>query len=187
VCAVLLNETTATDIYSGWCVGAVRGVYAPALARPQPVGMIPGDACGSAPPGFAVVATAPASPVAAIEVPDRALYGLQFHPEVVHTPHGRDILRRFVLDVAGSRPGAEKLLEAVATAVAGTGTRTDRLTHSLPEKLQRDVERTIGDWEGDGRVRRIWAGHATLWTGTDENEWLDWRGIRGGQRAQAAP
>ncbi len=43
----------------------------------------------------------PASPVAAYEMPDRGLYGIQFHPEVVHTPYGTEILTRFLRDVAG--------------------------------------------------------------------------------------
>jgi GMP synthase (glutamine-hydrolysing) len=53
------------------------------------------------PPGFVALASSPASPVAALESPVRGLYGIQFHPEVVHTPFGRDILERFLFDVCG--------------------------------------------------------------------------------------
>src|SRR4051812_22678149 len=53
------------------------------------------------PPGFVGLASSPASPVAALEAPERGLYGIQFHPEVVHTPHGTDILKRFLFDVCG--------------------------------------------------------------------------------------
>jgi GMP synthase (glutamine-hydrolysing) len=53
------------------------------------------------PPGFVALASSPASPVAALESPERGLYGIQFHPEVVHTPHGTDILKRFLFDVCG--------------------------------------------------------------------------------------
>jgi GMP synthase (glutamine-hydrolysing) len=53
------------------------------------------------PPGFVALASSPASPVAALESPARALYGIQFHPEVVHTPHGTEILRRFLFDICG--------------------------------------------------------------------------------------
>src|SRR3954447_11328802 len=53
------------------------------------------------PPGFTALASSPGSPVAACESPDRALYGIQFHPEVVHTPYGTEILTRFLRDVAG--------------------------------------------------------------------------------------
>jgi GMP synthase (glutamine-hydrolysing) len=51
------------------------------------------------PPGFTALAASPSSPVAALEAPDRGLYGIQFHPEVVHTPHGTDILKTFLFDI----------------------------------------------------------------------------------------
>jgi GMP synthase (glutamine-hydrolysing) len=53
------------------------------------------------PEGFTALASTPASPVAACEAPDRGLYGIQFHPEVVHTPYGTEILTRFLRDIAG--------------------------------------------------------------------------------------
>jgi GMP synthase (glutamine-hydrolysing) len=53
------------------------------------------------PPGFTALASSPGSPVAACESLDRGLYGIQFHPEVVHTPYGSDILTRFLRDIAG--------------------------------------------------------------------------------------
>jgi GMP synthase (glutamine-hydrolysing) len=59
------------------------------------------DAVFEAPAGFTPLASSPSSPVAAYEFPDRGLYGIQFHPEVVHTPYGTEILTRFLRDVAG--------------------------------------------------------------------------------------
>jgi GMP synthase (glutamine-hydrolysing) len=59
------------------------------------------DAVFEAPDGFTPLASSPSSPVAAYELPDRGLYGIQFHPEVVHTPYGTEILTRFLRDVAG--------------------------------------------------------------------------------------
>ena len=59
------------------------------------------DAVFEAPEGFTALASSPSSPVAACELPDRGLYGIQFHPEVVHTPYGTEILTRFLRDVAG--------------------------------------------------------------------------------------
>ena len=53
------------------------------------------------PPGFTALASSPASPVAAFESVDRGLYGIQFHPEVVHTPHGTQVLETFLRDVCG--------------------------------------------------------------------------------------
>ena len=53
------------------------------------------------PPGFAALASSTASPVAALEDVERGVYGIQFHPEVVHTPYGQAILERFLADVCG--------------------------------------------------------------------------------------
>jgi GMP synthase (glutamine-hydrolysing) len=53
------------------------------------------------PPGFTALASSSESPVAAVEDPERALYGIQFHPEVVHTPYGTQILERFLREVCG--------------------------------------------------------------------------------------
>jgi GMP synthase (glutamine-hydrolysing) len=53
------------------------------------------------PTGARVVAASPATPVAAFEDAQRGLYGVQFHPEVVHTPHGQDVLENFLYEVAG--------------------------------------------------------------------------------------
>jgi GMP synthase (glutamine-hydrolysing) len=61
------------------------------------------DSVFEAPPGFEALAASPGSPVAALEDTDRGLYGIQFHPEVVHTPYGQQILDRFLREVAGCR------------------------------------------------------------------------------------
>jgi GMP synthase (glutamine-hydrolysing) len=62
-----------------------------------------GDDVGGVPGGFSIAATSSTAPIVAMEAPERALYGLLFHPEVVHTEHGKDILRRFAFDVCGCR------------------------------------------------------------------------------------
>ncbi|MGZ8667755.1 MAG: glutamine-hydrolyzing GMP synthase [Solirubrobacterales bacterium] len=59
------------------------------------------DSVFEAPEGFTALASSPGSPVAACEAPERGLYGIQFHPEVVHTPYGTEILTRFLREVAG--------------------------------------------------------------------------------------
>ncbi|MHB1469527.1 MAG: glutamine-hydrolyzing GMP synthase [Solirubrobacteraceae bacterium] len=59
------------------------------------------DTVFAPPPGFTALASSTASPVAAVENVQRAIYGIQFHPEVVHTPYGQDILVRFLTDVCG--------------------------------------------------------------------------------------
>jgi GMP synthase (glutamine-hydrolysing) len=53
------------------------------------------------PPGFIALASSSASPVAAVENPQAGIYGIQFHPEVVHTPYGQEILTRFLTGVCG--------------------------------------------------------------------------------------
>ena len=61
------------------------------------------DSVFEPPQGFTALAASPGSPVAACEAPERGLYGIQFHPEVVHTPYGTEILTRFLRDVAECR------------------------------------------------------------------------------------
>ena len=59
------------------------------------------DTVFSPPPGFAALASSTASPVAAFESVERGVYGIQFHPEVVHTPYGQQVLTNFLEDVCG--------------------------------------------------------------------------------------
>ena len=73
------------------------------LPPEQPVWMSHGDAITRLPEGFSATAHTPDSPFAGLADPDRRLYGIQFHPEVIHTPAGRDILRNFVVGIAGAR------------------------------------------------------------------------------------
>ncbi|GAB4534315.1 MAG: glutamine-hydrolyzing GMP synthase [Parvularculaceae bacterium] len=65
------------------------------------VWMSHGDRVSRLPEGFHVIARSANAPYAAIADEDRRFYGVQFHPEVVHTPAGKDILRNFVLNIAG--------------------------------------------------------------------------------------
>ena len=67
----------------------------------HPVWMSHGDRVDAIPAGFRVIACTPAAPYAAIADDRRSYYGVQFHPEVVHTPDGSALLRRFVRNVAG--------------------------------------------------------------------------------------
>ena len=70
----------------------------------QTVWMSHRDAVTEVPDGFVVTAATTHAPCAAFEDRDRRLFGVQFHPEVTHTPHGKDILRRFLFDGAGVHP-----------------------------------------------------------------------------------
>ncbi|MGH9282368.1 MAG: glutamine-hydrolyzing GMP synthase, partial [Acidimicrobiales bacterium] len=73
------------------------------LPLQQDVWMSHSDSIATAPEGFRIVATTEEA-VAALEHPERRLYGVQFHPEVAHTARGQEVLKRFLYDVAGCRP-----------------------------------------------------------------------------------
>jgi GMP synthase (glutamine-hydrolysing) len=82
------------------------------------------DTVFEAPPGFVALAASTESPVAALEDVDRGLYGIQFHPEVVHTPYGTAILTTFLRDVCGcdmSWTAASVVEEQVARIRAQVG------------------------------------------------------------------
>jgi GMP synthase (glutamine-hydrolysing) len=59
------------------------------------------DTVFTAPPGFDALASSTASPVAAFESTQRGVYGIQFHPEVVHTPYGQQVLTNFLVEICG--------------------------------------------------------------------------------------
>ncbi len=69
-----------------------------------PVWMSHGDHVDAPPPGFSVTASSENSPVAAFEHRDRPLFGVQFHPEVAHTPRGGEILNTFLFEICGCTP-----------------------------------------------------------------------------------
>jgi GMP synthase (glutamine-hydrolysing) len=77
------------------------GTLLAGLPETQSCWMSHRDAVFEPPEGFAPLAATPGSPVAACEAPERGLYGIQFHPEVVHTPYGTEILTRFLREIAG--------------------------------------------------------------------------------------
>ena len=91
----------------------------------QDVWMSHFDTIVEGPEGFRVVATTDESPVAALEDPERRIYGLQFHPEVMHTPRGQEVLKHFLYDVAGCRPSwtmtsiIEQSVSAIREQVGG--------------------------------------------------------------------
>src|SRR5215211_5532659 len=121
------------------------------LPKEQQCWMSHRDCVFEAPPGFTALASSPGSPVAACESSDQALYGIQFHPEVVHTPYGTEILTRFLRDVVGARekwsPASiiEEQVSSIqaqvgdARAICGLSGGVDSATAALL------VHRAIGD------------------------------------------
>jgi GMP synthase (glutamine-hydrolysing) len=94
---------TGTAEYGGTPLAVVDpGVLFSGLPAAQSVWMSHGDAVTQAPPGFTVTASTSSTPVASFEDTARGLYGVQFHPEVLHSAHGQRVLEHF-LDSAGCR------------------------------------------------------------------------------------
>ena len=102
------------------------GVLFAELPTELSVWMSHGDAVADAPPGFTVTASTAATPVAAFEDTARGLYGVQFHPEVLHSEQGQEVLRRFLIDAAGCSPTwtmANVVEEQVAAIRAQVGSK----------------------------------------------------------------
>ena len=97
-----LRPTNAAERPAGR--GASTGANSQLTHLPISVWMSHGDRIESMPPGFHSIARSDNSPIAAMADPARELYALQFHPEVVHTPRGTDILKAFVIDICGCAP-----------------------------------------------------------------------------------
>jgi GMP synthase (glutamine-hydrolysing) len=83
---------------------SLRGALGESLPEQQTAWMSHRDAVTAPPTGATVTAESPSTPIAAFEAPERGLYGVQFHPEVVHTPHGQEVLKNFLYGVTGARP-----------------------------------------------------------------------------------
>ncbi|MFZ0335247.1 MAG: bifunctional transaldolase/phosoglucose isomerase [Candidatus Acidiferrales bacterium] len=80
----------------------------------------------------------------------------------------------------------EKLIAAVeSTMKQAPKPKTAMQTYSLPQGFDNEVKKTLDDWSSAGKMRRLWARDATLWTNTDESKWLGWLGVTEDQMAQA--
>jgi GMP synthase (glutamine-hydrolysing) len=101
------------------------GVLLRGLPAVQQVWMSHGDAVTAAPAGFTVTAGSAGASIAAFEDVSRGLAGVQFHPEVLHTEHGQQILRHFLYDIAGCRPSwteaniIDEQVDAIRAQVGG--------------------------------------------------------------------
>ncbi len=134
----------------------------------QQVWMSHGDTCTAAPPGFRVTARTAATPVAAVENAERRLFGVQFHPEVVHTEHGTRVLARF-LELAGCRPSwtmlniVEDQVAAIREQVGG-GRAICGLSGGVDSAVAAAlVQRAIGD-----RLTCVFVDHGLLRKGEAE-------------------
>jgi GMP synthase (glutamine-hydrolysing) len=93
-------ERTGVSEFGKTSLHASEGALFRGLPEEQTAWMSHRDTVTEPPQGATVTGQSPATPVAAFEAPERGLYGVQFHPEVVHTPHGQDVLKNFLYGVA---------------------------------------------------------------------------------------
>ena len=121
------------------------------LPAEQSVWMSHGDCVTEPPAGFAVTASSPGAPVAAFEDVDRRLAGVQYHPEVKHSPHGQAVLERFLHDIAGVAPSwtMSNVIEEQVAAIrekVGTGRVICGLSGGVDSAVAAAlVHRAVGD------------------------------------------
>ncbi|MEV0380181.1 glutamine-hydrolyzing GMP synthase [Nonomuraea sp. NPDC050643] len=156
-----------------------EGVIFAGLPASQTVWMSHGDSVAAAPDGFAVTASTSETPVAAFEHPGRGLYGVQFHPEVLHSEHGQAVLKHF-LDAAGCRPSwtmlniVEDSVEAVRRQV-GDGRAICALSGGVDSAVAAAiVQRAIGD-----RLTCVFVDHGLLRKGEAEQVERDFVAVTG--------
>jgi GMP synthase (glutamine-hydrolysing) len=157
---------TGTSEYGRTELKVVGGDLHSDLPETQPVWMSHGDAVTAAPDGFEVVASSAGAPVAAFENRSRRLAGVQYHPEVLHTPHGQQVLTRFLHEFAGIAPDwtpagiAEALVEQVRNQV-GDGHAICGLSGGVDSAVAAAlVQRAIGD-----RLTCVFVDHGLLRAG----------------------
>jgi GMP synthase (glutamine-hydrolysing) len=157
---------TGTSEYGRTELNVVGGQLHSDLPTTQPVWMSHGDAVTAAPEGFEVVASSSGAPVAGFEDRGRRLAGVQYHPEVMHTPHGQQVLSRFLHEFAGidSRwtPAniADALVEQVRTQI-GDGRAICGLSGGVDSAVAAAlVQRAIGD-----RLTCVFVDHGLLRSG----------------------
>jgi len=144
------------------------GVLLTGTPADQRVWMSHGDTCAAAPPGFVITATTAGTPVAAAEAAHRGLYGMQFHPEVLHTEYGMAMLRNFLM-AAGCKPTwtmrgvIEEQTERIAAQV-GDGHAICGLSGGVDSAVAAAlVQRAIGS-----RLTCVFVDHGLLRSGEAE-------------------
>jgi len=139
------------------------------LPATHPVWMSHGDSVVAAPEGFTVTAKSGRVAVAAFEDVDRRLAGVQYHPEVGHSPHGQEVLRRFLHEIAGITPEwttASIIDDTVAAirAQVGDGRAICGLSGGVDSAVAAAlVQRAIGD-----RLTCVFVDHGLLRAGERE-------------------
>ncbi|MDR3664417.1 MAG: glutamine-hydrolyzing GMP synthase [Mycobacterium sp.] len=160
---------TGTSEYGRTELKVTGGELHSGLPETQPVWMSHGDAVTAAPAGFEVVASTTGAPVAAFEDRARKLAGVQYHPEVMHSPHGQQVLSRFLHDFAGigatwtAANIADQLVEQVREQI-GDGQAICGLSGGVDSAVAAAlVQRAIGD-----RLTCVFVDHGLLRAGERE-------------------
>lgn len=160
---------TGTREYGRTELSIDGGLLHGGLPTKQPVWMSHGDAVTDAPEGFEVTGTSAGAPVAAFEDRARKLAGVQYHPEVLHSPHGQQVLSRFLHDFAGIpatwTPAniAESLITSVRAQI-GAGHAICALSGGVDSAVAAAlVQRAIGD-----RLTCVFVDHGLLRAGERE-------------------
>jgi GMP synthase (glutamine-hydrolysing) len=137
------------------------------LPQAHPVWMSHGDGVTKAPEGFTVTATSPGAPVAAFEDVARRFAGVQYHPEVGHSPHGQEVLRRFLRDVAGidadwnTAAIIDETVEGIRAQIGPDGRAICGLSGGVDSAVAAAlVQRAIGD-----RLTCVFVDHGLLRAG----------------------
>lgn len=145
------------------------GVLHRGLDRNQPVWMSHNDAVQVAPEGFVVTGSTPGAPVAAFESVESKMAGVQYHPEVLHTPHGQQVLTRFLYEIAGLEADwtpasiADALIDQVSDQI-GDGLAICGLSGGVDSAVAAAlVQRAIGD-----RLTCVFVDHGLLRAGERE-------------------
>ena len=145
------------------------GLLHAGLSEEHPVWMSHGDSVTVAPEGFTVTASTPGAPVAAFECAERGFAGVQYHPEVMHSPHGQQVLTRFLTEIAGLEQNwtasniAEQLIDQVRKQV-GEGRAICGLSGGVDSAVAAAlVQRAIGD-----RLTCVFVDHGLLRQGERE-------------------
>lgn len=145
------------------------GVLHQGFEHTHKVWMSHGDAVTEAPEGFTATAASAGAPVAAFECPEKRMAGVQYHPEVLHSPHGQEVLTRFLTDVAGLKQDwtaaniAQELIEGVREQV-GDGYAICGLSGGVDSAVAAAlVQRAIGD-----RLTCVFVDHGLLRAGERE-------------------
>jgi GMP synthase (glutamine-hydrolysing) len=114
-------EPTGISEFGRTAVKTEEGELFAGLASEQVCWMSHRDSVTAPPEGARVVAGSPSTPIAAFEDPERKLYGVQFHPEVVHTTHGTEVLKNFLYRIADAPPAwtAATVIEEQTEAIRG--------------------------------------------------------------------